>query len=146
MKESEEWDENKELMRTAISENPEHMLIAYEYIAAGYKKMNADPKDWNLCVDMYICGRDMVGETLKEYALLEDIAAAEAGSEADTDREIESNYGRRIEMDDELRLGEIPVQMIRAEGQCDPGDGVGIHGAFANGRVLNCLQFGMGVC
>ena len=113
VKESEEWDENIELMRTAIAENPEHMLIAYEYMAAGYKKMTSDPRDWNLYVDMYTSGRDMVRETLKKHALLEDIDAEEKDNEADSDRALESSYERRIETDDgAIRLGEVPVQMI----------------------------------
>ena len=112
VKESEEWDENKELLRTAISENPEHMLIAYEYMAAGYKSMYADPSDWNPCVDMYACGRDMVWETLERQELIEDTGTDKTGDEADVDRELEGNYERRIEMADEIQLGEIPVQMI----------------------------------
>lgn len=113
VKESEEWDENKELMRTALSENPEYMQVAYEYMASGYQRVRTTPSDWHLYADMFTYGQDMARETLKKQALLDDIDAEKKGNEADSDRAFESNYERRIEMDDnELGQGEIPVQMI----------------------------------
>lgn len=113
VKDTEEWNEKKELFRESIAKNPEYMLVAYEYMAAGYKEISGSPLAWYMYVDMYACDRDMVRETLKKQALLQDIAATENGSVSDSGNVAEYSYKTQIATsDDWIRLGEIPVQMI----------------------------------
>lgn len=118
VKESEEWNEKKELFREAISEDFEYMLTAYNYMASGYKSINLEMNDWYLYVDMFAYGRDMARETLKQNALWKDMTGEKSDYE-DKEPSVAINDIYKENREQALKEGSnsnqqqgIPVQMI----------------------------------